>query len=277
MKTEIYYGSTGLLNMDLKPFCGKIATLQPYTAIQTIPDNNWISSFFLDSGAFTAWRQGTPINLEEYIKFIKTNKDKLTIYANLDVIKDGKSSFENYMKMRDAGLNPLPVWHLSTPVFYLKEYIKYTNYIGIGELAKGSSSFRKGNLDSLFKKYPNPEEIGFHGFGIGDPETLREYPWKSVDATSIHMQARYGGIYFPGKGWLKVGLSVSEKDKRWRTPLKEEKVVSYIKSLGICPALLFGRTSQATMFRTIISIKYFENLKEEIGDRKPYKGYGFII
>ena len=50
---------------------------------------------FLDSGAFTAWSQNKPIDIQKYITYIKQYKDKFRVYANLDVIGNPEETLKN--------------------------------------------------------------------------------------------------------------------------------------------------------------------------------------
>ena len=65
---------------------------------------------FLDSGGYTARKKGVKINLDDYIQYIKTNKDWITAYANFDE-SNLEDTLKNQKRMEEAGLQPLPVFH----------------------------------------------------------------------------------------------------------------------------------------------------------------------
>ena len=68
--------------------------------------------FLLDSGAFSAWRQGQEISLFEYIDVLKEIQDQITHAVCLDVIDDPITSEANHLIMIDAGRkNVIPVYH----------------------------------------------------------------------------------------------------------------------------------------------------------------------
>jgi hypothetical protein len=171
---------------------------------------------FLDSGAFSAWSQGTSIDIDKYIAFIQKYKSKLTVYANLDVIGDPVGTWKNQKYMESKGLKPLPVFHTAfEDEKWLKKYIdKGYDYIALGGMAGGDiqSSTIAAKLDYLFPKYlcdakgiPN---IKVHGFGITSIPLLIRYPWYSVDSTSWVLTGRFGGIFIPKKKNGKYDYSV---------------------------------------------------------------------
>lgn len=88
----------------------------------------------VDSGAFTAYKQGTVINLDEYIAYAKeltkrASENTLIEFIGLDVIagtsEQGKTGtipheekeracqvgFDNYLKMKEAGIPCIPTFH----------------------------------------------------------------------------------------------------------------------------------------------------------------------
>src|SRR5512133_2802594 len=78
---------------------------------------------FLDSGAYSAKTQGIEVNLNEYIQFIKDNKEVIDVYANLDVIGSAQGTWKNHNLMVKAGLNPMPVFHYGEDKKWLKMYL----------------------------------------------------------------------------------------------------------------------------------------------------------
>ena len=75
-------------------------------------------NILLDSGAFSAWRLGKPINIDEYCDFVAANECWISRCFNLDVINPAapeeaaNASFANLLRMRKQGLNPIPVFHV---------------------------------------------------------------------------------------------------------------------------------------------------------------------
>ena len=84
---------------------------------------------FLDSGAFTAFTLWKKIDLQEYIEFVKKNKQFFELYANLDVIGDYEATDKNQKIMENAGLKPLPTYHMWEPREYFEELVDRYDYI----------------------------------------------------------------------------------------------------------------------------------------------------
>jgi len=159
----------------------------------------WWKNLFIDSGAFSVHKSGKIIQLKEYIDYIKKWKDtgKPIVYASLDVIGDEKESYKNYKYLLKKKLNPMPCFHYGEDFEVLKKYAEMTNYIGLGALVGVSTKKRRIFLDRVFEKYPDPEKIGFHGFGITTKSLLTDYPWRSVDSTSAMSSGANGNIMSP--------------------------------------------------------------------------------
>lgn len=173
----------------------------------------------LDSGAYSAWRKKKEIDIDKYIEFVKTHRDKFEICVNLDVIGDGRASYENWMYLRRNGLDTMPVFHVGTDEKWLEKYMRKVDYIGIGAIANLSAERRFHGLDHVWKKFLYNWGGKVHGMGLTDTQWLERFPWYSVDSISPVLQAAYGGIYVPriehGKfNYLKLDMyKVSSKSK----------------------------------------------------------------
>lgn len=160
---------------------------------------------FLDSGAFSAFTKGVEIDIYKYIDFIKANMDRIHIYANLDVIgtdkKSAKLTYKNQGIMEEAGLNPIPVFHLHEPFKYLKLYVEKYDYIALGIAGRTQHKILIPWMDQCFtdyicdaKKFP---KVKVHGFAVTSLKLMLRYPWYSVDSISWVMTSRMGAIYLP--------------------------------------------------------------------------------
>jgi len=158
------------------------------------------SRVFQDSGAFSADAQGTAIDINEYMAFLTENKDRITVYANLDVIGDAVATWENQKIMEDNGFTPLPVFHSEDDFKYLDKCLEY-KYFCLGGLAGGSTTAqRRDFLDNCFiiicdkDGYPKSK---VHGFGMASPELLHRYPFYSFDSSSWASYGRFGVVIVP--------------------------------------------------------------------------------
>lgn len=176
-------------------------------------------NLFLDSGAYSAWYKGESLDVEDYIAYIKKYKKYIDRYVALDVIPGiptraptqqeaelgAKLSYENFKKMRDAGLDPIPVFHQGEDMRWLYVYFEDEgcDYIGISCDKMLDSSTRKNRikfLDHVFTilTYPNGEPIvKTHGFALTAIPIMQRYPWYSIDSTTWSLIGSYGFIVVP--------------------------------------------------------------------------------
>lgn len=173
---------------------------------------------FVDSGAFTLWAKGGKVDLDAYISFCKELKAKAKcpiVFANLDVIpgkkggegvpteamleKSCEEGWKNYLKMKAAGLEPLPTFHQFEDEKWLKRYMNDTDYIG---LAPRKAGVRKAKLKDQEADDSNEwflaecfKFVGFkpdsktparrlHGLGVASPRLMEMFPFYSVDSTA---------------------------------------------------------------------------------------------
>lgn len=201
---------------------------------------------FLDSGAYSAKNLGVEISLDSYAEFILNNLSAFNEYANLDVIGDDKSSYKNYRKLQEYGLQPLPVFHFnnySGNVKYLKKYITDTDHIAIG----GGASKSQGWLDTIWNEYLTDEKgrplCKVHGFGITTHSILIRYPWYSVDSTTWVMASSVGELCVPvykrgelnyKAGPMRIGITPDSYKSSTNTFKKKHNriLVDYIESHG---------------------------------------------
>ena len=155
----------------------------------------------LDSGAYTVFKQGSTIDIDEYAEFVKNSNSVFCDYFNLDVIGDCVTSYKQWVYLRSLGLNPIPVFHLGGDETYLLKYLKQTDYIAIGAVAGKSTPQRLLALDYLWNKYfinSSGEPLyKIHGLGITALSLIQQYPWYSVDSVKLILDASYGKIYIP--------------------------------------------------------------------------------
>jgi hypothetical protein len=173
----------------------------------------------LDSGAFGAWKRGISIGINEYVSFIKRNKDLIHSYVNMDVIpgekgKQTKSSealehsaqlsYNNLQRIKDKGLHPIPVFHQGESFKWLERLIDNREpYIGISPWHR-ITTYMFPWLDHCFEliaKYQDKKQpIKTHGFGVASPNLLLRYPWTTTDSTNWDLHGAYGHCYIPSLG-----------------------------------------------------------------------------
>lgn len=156
---------------------------------------------FLDSGAWSNYTGRSNITLDTYSNFLATHADYFKEYSSLDVINKGEESYNNWVELKRRGFNSIPVFHANSDIKYLEEYLKYSDRIALGALARVPKQLRLWNLDYLWSKYlVNSEGLPkykVHGFGLTDIDIMIRYPWYSVDSSTWIKHSCYGLILVP--------------------------------------------------------------------------------
>jgi len=187
-------------SVDICIKAGAEYVLGTYAVIRRKPDylvNPLLAAkfktFFLDSGAFSAFTIGEQIDVNEYGRFCLANKSYVRPYANLDVIGDWKGTLVNQRRLESMGLAPMPVFHLATPAEpwgLLDDLCRRYDYFAIGGVATKNftPSEKRVFLDKcwaiIMRRWTPARPIKVHGFGVTGQRLLEAYPWYSVDSTS---------------------------------------------------------------------------------------------
>jgi hypothetical protein len=156
----------------------------------------------LDSGAYSAWTKGTEINFDEYIAFIKRFGHFFDVVVNLDVIPGfggqrehcpeaiehaAARSYENLQRMRDAGINAIPVYHQDDGAHWLERLLDDgERFIGLSAWKRQHQGDIIAFLDACFDVITKADRplIKTHGFGATAPVICHRYPWWSVGIRS---------------------------------------------------------------------------------------------
>jgi len=140
----------------------------------------------LDSGAFSAWmaqrngRKVDPLDIDQYIEFIRANDDVIDHYFAFDYIGDWRRTMQALRYMEQKQMAPIPIFHLGTPMEVLAELVA-DGYpvIALG----GTVNQKKSDIEAFFNKvftlYPDQ---AFHGLGVSRAEWLQRYPFFTCDS-----------------------------------------------------------------------------------------------
>lgn len=145
----------------------------------------------LDSGAFTEFTTGKPVNIDLLIGFIKKYQPEYAI--QLDVIGDDDATWRNYQYMVDQGLhNILPVIHYKASEAHIKRVLEASDYVllgGLVPLTRAPEKLRKW-LDYLYANF-GLKDKKVHALGVTTRWCLQRYPFYSVDSSSALSITRY--------------------------------------------------------------------------------------
>jgi hypothetical protein len=164
-------------------------------------------TFFLDSGAFSAYTQNVTIDIQKYCQYIERNKDIFHCASVLDAIGDYKGTYRNQIAMQNMlpkELWPLPCYHYGEPHEVLEYYIANYEYITIGGMVPIPNATLGPWLDEIWSKFltnlDGTPKLRVHGFGLTSLPLMFRYPWYSVDSSSWVQFAANGMILMPGIG-----------------------------------------------------------------------------
>lgn len=178
-------------------------------------------TFFLDSGAFSAWNMNAVIDIRDYCKYIEKNHDLFHISSVLDAIGDHKGTFWNQRRMEELlprDMWPLPCYHYGEPLDVLRHYADNYEYITIGGMVPISNKQLIYWLDEIWSKVlvdsKGKPRLKVHGFGLTSLTLMFRYPWHSVDSSSWVQFAGNGMILLPGMGRQ---INISSKSGQRKT------------------------------------------------------------
>src|SRR5216684_8012262 len=125
----------------------------------------------LDSGAYSAWVKNEVLSIDHYISYIKKYQHLIDTYVVLDVIPGqpgiaptqaegdaaALATYDNFRRMRDAGLDPIPVFHQGERFDVLERYLvqEQCDYIGVATDKMIDAKTRRGRirwLDMVFTR-----------------------------------------------------------------------------------------------------------------------------
>lgn len=181
--------------------------------------------FVLDSGAFTAWKSGNPIDLDDYCKFLETCKPEPWRYFSLDVIGNPSETIKNYEIMLKRGFNPIPVFTRGECPSVLETFYKTSEVVAIGGLVgtPRNRGFIKGIMKYVKKRW-------VHWLGFTNLNFIKFYKPYMCDSSAWTTGHRYGtvGVYM-GKGEIKRIAKADFKAK------PDQRLLDRISQMGVDP------------------------------------------
>lgn len=155
----------------------------------------------VDSGAFTAWKLGKPVEMDDYCRFIETCPATPWRYFMLDVIGDPHATRANYDTMLGRGLNPIPIFTRGEDPRALDDYFATSEVVGLGGLA-GS-----GQRPAPYLKWLWPQLAGrqVHILGFSRFDWLKILQPYTCDSSTWEQAGRFGSAdVYLGNGRFKT-------------------------------------------------------------------------
>lgn len=163
----------------------------------------------IDSGAFTAWNIGKPVQLDALLHYHddllqRYGADHDFTFIALDVmpgergraatpqeIQDGMArSMENYLIMQEHHTHPvLPVYHSSEPESFRDDFLGRTDHIC---LSMSQNMTERERVD--WAMHAQVENVKLHGLAATGTRIMEYVDWYSVDSAGWLMTAAMGKI-----------------------------------------------------------------------------------
>jgi hypothetical protein len=162
----------------------------------------------VDSGAFTAWKAGKSVDLDEYCRFIEALGDLPWRYFMLDVVGDPAATMKNYEIMLKRGFNPIPIFTRGEDPSVLEDYYKTSDVVGVGGLVgtRGNRGFVKGIMEKVGKRK-------VHWLGFSSRPFIQYYKPYMCDSSSWVSSLRYGSLTIVGPRLSEVRVKRTDFDK----------------------------------------------------------------
>lgn len=219
-----------LLRYDGYRLCTYAYPKEIYVYLDIAEELNIRAKVMIDSGAFTAWAGGKPVQLKKLITYSKALIERYGgkhdfVFISLDVMPGEKGrnpteaelkssmriSYDNYLvyKKEMEPYEVVPVFHSGEPIQLRDWYLKHTNHIA---LSMNQAMGEKHRIDWATRvQVPG---VKMHGLAATGTRMVRYVDWFSVDSAAWIMIAAMGNIYWPlADGGIGV-VSVSAKSPK---------------------------------------------------------------
>jgi hypothetical protein len=167
--------------------------------IEAIGENLPKVRLLVDSGAFTAWKAGKIISVDDYCKFIEGLPFFPWRYFTLDVIGNAEKTLRNYQIMLNRGFKPIPIFTRGEHPSIIEEYYKTSDVVGIGGLVgtQGNKGFIKGIMKVIGDRK-------VHWLGFNEANFIAHYRPFMCDSSSWSSSFRYASakVYDRAGRWI---------------------------------------------------------------------------
>lgn len=145
-----------------------------------------IREWVMDSGAFSAFKSGKKIDLQQFIdtclELLDHDPLLVEVYG-LDVIDDWERGLRNVEEMWRQGIEAIPTYHKGEPEEVLLHIGQTYPKIALSGTG-GQPMHRKEKVRFFGQCFTRVWPCKIHGFAVVDRECLRSMPFHSVDSSS---------------------------------------------------------------------------------------------
>ena len=217
---------------------------QVIDVLETAARENVRANVIIDSGAFTAWTLGKPVQLKNLMDhndalLQKWGHAHTFHFIALDIIPGEKGrratsdeihaaveqSYDNFLIMHQHYPNNyvLPVFHSGEEFSLRDKYLNHTDYICIS-MDQGMS---EGERLEWGKRATAPRGFKYHGLAATGNRMVTEIDWYSVDSSSWVTVGSMGGILWPTSDNRFRSLSISDKSPNLKEAGKHLQTLSF--------------------------------------------------
>ena len=167
-----------------------------YKDVDIAEVQGWGTRIIGDSGAFSAFSVGAPIDREDFHAWAARWQEHLFWIASLDVLGNVKESRANFLAAQRDGLNLVPTIHYLGGPEELDWYVEHgADLVGLGGTV-GLNDIRRLRWYLTLFRYARDNHPGvrFHGWGASGPILLDNLPWWSTDSSGFAAAFMYGRL-----------------------------------------------------------------------------------
>jgi len=216
-----YHGTPcGATREDVARFSKGRHMLIPFVRPEDIGTIAEVSqSFCVDSGAYTAWKQGTVINFADYRSFVHSwHRHPAFDFALIDDVIDGTEADNDALidgwpeSLKTVGV---PVWHMHESLQRLRRLCESFHRVALGS----SGDFATVGTDKWWRRMSESMPYAcdtegrpiskLHGLRMLDPEVFRHLPLASADSTNaVRNSSSYSrfGMYVPPNASTRMAI-----------------------------------------------------------------------
>lgn len=205
---------------------------QHRAALATLGDD---ARLLIDSGAFTAWKGGKTVELDDYCRFIEGLPITPWRYFTLDVVGDPDGTQRNYEAMLRRGFTPVPIHTRGDSLAALDRYYETSDVVALGGLVGGGDR-AKAHVKAVTQHAGSRH---LHLLGVTSLNWLKYLRPYSVDSSSWENGGRWGLIrLYAGQGRFDSYAKVEAME---RPPRPDQ--CTLIRALGYDPYALAKRVN----------------------------------
>lgn len=250
---ERHYIFSGSLTREMADYLKQIPEFEPMDVLVSQVDRSGVKqmlgykeegiakSFFLDSGAFTFHRMGTPVDVDEYIEYANSLDEHTMAVAQLDTIpgkfgqpkseedykESAKKSWDNFLYMYPKMKSKeklVPVFHYGESFDALRNMLEWRDdsgnpltYIGISPANDTSQKIKDAYMKEVYDtiKHSTNPNVRTHLFGMTSLQALAKFPYYSADSISHRLRAAYNKIFT--RRWGTISLSDKSRTSKTKS------------------------------------------------------------